>query len=92
MENYSKSVWVMFLAHKNDAFHSFVKFARKVQNERSYRISSIQTNRGGDFKNRNFLEFCDENSFEHNFSSPYMPQQNGVVERKNHSLQEMAKP
>ena len=35
--------------------------------------------------------FCNENGISHNFSSPRTPQQNGVVERKNRTLQEMAR-
>ncbi|KAH0672574.1 hypothetical protein KY284_023661 [Solanum tuberosum] len=36
-------------------------------------------------------EFCDKNGFTQNFSSPRSPQQNGVVERKNLSLQDTAR-
>src|SRR4030066_1139270 len=35
--------------------------------------------------------FCEESGIVHEFSSPRTPQQIGVVERKNRSLQEMAK-
>jgi len=40
---------------------------------------------------RLFAKFCDESGFQHIFSSPYTPEQNGVVERKNKSLQEMTR-
>src|SRR4030043_400679 len=35
--------------------------------------------------------FCEEHGIIHEFSSPRTPQQNGVVERKNRSLQEIAR-
>jgi len=35
--------------------------------------------------------FCEKHGIIHEFSSPRTPQQNGVVERKNRSLQEMAR-
>ncbi|GJX79799.1 retrovirus-related pol polyprotein from transposon TNT 1-94 [Tanacetum coccineum] len=38
-----------------------------------------------------FGEFCNANDITHNFSAPRTPQSNGVVERKNMTLQEMAK-
>ena len=41
--------------------------------------------------NSGFEEFCLENGYFHNFSAPRTPQQNGVVERKNRTLQEMAR-
>jgi transposase InsO family protein len=35
--------------------------------------------------------FLEEEGIKHEFSSPYMPQQNGVVERKNRTLLDMAR-
>ena len=35
------------------------------------------------------LIFCSEHGVEHNFSAPRTPQQNGVVERKNRTLEDM---
>ena len=38
-----------------------------------------------------FTTFCEENGIKHELSCPRTPQQNGVVERKNRTLQEMAR-
>ena len=37
------------------------------------------------------MSYCDMHRIEHNFSTPQTPQQNGVIERKNRTLQEMAR-
>ncbi|RDY03248.1 hypothetical protein CR513_13195, partial [Mucuna pruriens] len=44
-----------------------------------------------EFKNESFQRFCEEHGIPHNFSCPREPQHNGVVERKNKSLQEIAR-
>ena len=44
-----------------------------------------------EFENSHFIDFCSEHSVEHNFSTPRTPQQNGVVERKNITLEDMTR-
>ena len=72
-------------------FHAFKKLAKIIQNKKNLYIASIRSDHGGEFENKDFESFCDENGIEHNFSAPRTPQQNGVVERKNRSLEELAR-
>ena len=44
-----------------------------------------------EFENSHFDNFCNKHGIIHGFSSPKTPQHNGVVERKNITLQEMAR-
>ena len=91
VDDFSRYTWVLFLAHKNDVFHEFSKLCRKIQNEKGFTISCIRSDHGREFENVEFESFCDEQGIEHTFSAPRTPQQNGVVERKNRTLQEMAR-
>ncbi|XP_042953597.1 uncharacterized protein LOC122290115, partial [Carya illinoinensis] len=91
VDDFSRYTWVIFLTHKDEAHNAFTKLCKRIQNEKGYTISSIRSDRGKEFVNKNIETFCDENGFIHNFSAPRTPQQNGVVERKNRSLQEMAR-
>jgi len=52
---------------------------------------SIRSDHGGEFQNEKCEHFCEKHSIKHNFSTPRTPQQNGVVERKNRSLEELAR-
>ncbi|GJS88789.1 zf-CCHC domain-containing protein [Tanacetum coccineum] len=55
-------------------------------------IVSIRTDHGKEFDNEvQFGEFCNANGVTHNFSAPCTPQSNGVIERKNRTLQEMSR-
>ena len=51
----------------------------------------VRSDHRGEFENEPFEIFCEKHGIFHEFSSPRTPQQNGVVERKNRSLQEMAR-
>jgi transposase InsO family protein len=55
------------------------------------RIKKIRSNNGTKFKNSQIEGFLEEEGIKHEFSSPYTPQQNGVVERKNRTLLDMAR-
>ncbi|KAH9767789.1 hypothetical protein KPL71_011399 [Citrus sinensis] len=91
VDDYSRYTWVLFLANKDDAIDAFRIFCKKVQNEKGYTITCIRSDHGGEFENHAFENFCNDFGIEHQFSSPRTPQQNGVVERKNRSIQEMAR-
>ncbi|GJX89572.1 retrovirus-related pol polyprotein from transposon TNT 1-94 [Tanacetum coccineum] len=55
-------------------------------------IVSIRTDHGREFDNEvQFREFCNAKGITHNFLSPRTPQSNGMVERKNRTLQEMSR-
>ncbi|XP_062104243.1 uncharacterized protein LOC133815415 [Humulus lupulus] len=91
VDDFSRFTWVIFLKLKNDVLENLVKFCKSVQNEKGYSITSIRSDHGGEFDNDALELFCDEHGFNHNFSAPRTPQQNGVVERKNRTIQEMAR-
>ena len=62
-----------------------------IQNEKICRISTIKSDHGGEFQNERFDKFCENQGIKHNFSAPRTPQQNGVVERNNRSLEELTR-
>jgi transposase InsO family protein len=64
---------------------------RWAQNEFGLRIKKIRSDNGTKFKNSQIEGFLEEEGIKHEFSSPYTPQQNGVVERKNRTLLDMAR-
>ena len=54
-------------------------------------LINIRSDHGGEFENHGCESFCNEHDYGHNFSIPRTPQQNGIVERKNCTLKEMAR-
>jgi hypothetical protein len=50
----------------------------------------IQSDNGTEFKNYTLNDFLSDEGIRHQYSSPYAPQQNGVAERKNRTLIDMA--
>ncbi|GJT61969.1 retrovirus-related pol polyprotein from transposon TNT 1-94 [Tanacetum coccineum] len=92
VDDYSRYTWTRFLKDKTEAFEQFEIFSKKIQNQLRCTIVSIRTDHGREFDNEvQFGEFCNTNGITHNFSAPRTPQSNGVVERKNRTLQEMSR-
>jgi hypothetical protein len=54
-------------------------------------VKKIRSDNVSKFKNLQVEEYLEEEGIKHEFSAPYTPQQNGVVERKNSTLIDMAR-
>jgi transposase InsO family protein len=82
---------VFFLQDNSETQEVLKKFLRMSQNEFDAKIKKIRSDNGTEFKNTQVEDFLDEEGIKHEFSAPYTPQHNGVIERKNHTLIEMAR-
>src|ERR1044072_3714968 len=91
VDDYSRWTWVKFLRSKDESYSVFISFCTQVQNEKNSKIVRVRSDHGGEFENKDFENLFDANGISHDFSCPRTPQQNGVVERKNRTLQEMAR-
>jgi transposase InsO family protein len=91
VDDYSSFTWVFFLQEKSQTQETQKRFLRQAQNEFGLRIKKIRSDNGMEFKNSQIEGFLEEEGIKHEFSSPYTPQQNGVVERKNRTLLDMAR-
>jgi transposase InsO family protein len=69
---------------KDEPFSHARDMIRRLQNEfPKNAMRAIRSDNGTEFKNTHFETFCVSLGLEHQFFSPYVPQQNGVVECKN---------
>jgi hypothetical protein len=54
-------------------------------------VKKLRSDNGFEFKNLQVEEYLEEEGIKHEFSAPYTPHQNGVVERKNRMLIDMVR-
>jgi hypothetical protein len=57
----------------------------------SSKVKNIRSDNGSKFRNTQVEEFLDEEGIKHELSTPYTPQQNGIIERNNRTLIEAAR-
>jgi transposase InsO family protein len=79
------------LHDKSEIQEVLKKFLKRSQNEFDAKIKKIRSNNGFEFKNTQVEDYLDQEGIKYEFLAPYTPQQNGVAERKNRTLIEMAR-
>jgi len=89
--DFSRFTLVNFIREKSDTFDVFKELCTQLQREKGFGIVRIRSDHGTEFENAKFDEYCLDEGIKHEFSSPITPRQNGVVERKNRTLQESAR-
>jgi hypothetical protein len=55
------------------------------------KLRAFRTDRGGEFNSLEFVTFYEEAGIRRNTTSPYSPQQDGIVEKRNQMVVEMAR-
>ena len=88
---FTRYTWVFFLVDKSDVFATFKTFIKRIHNEFKTTIKKVRSDKGSEFKNTRIDELCNEFGIRHQFSAKYTPQSNGLVERKNTTLIDMAR-
>lgn len=87
----SKYTWLTLLPSKDKVFDAFLNFQNYVTNQFNGKIKVLRSDNGGEYTSHKFKEHLANHGIIHQTSCPYTPQQNGVAERKNRHLMEVAR-
>ena len=90
-DDYSKYTEVYFLKNKCETFTKLQEYINYVKNKFGRYPKVFRSDGGGEFINNKLQTFLKSIGVIHQTSAPYTPQQNGVAERKNRTVIEMAK-
>ena len=91
VDDYSHYTWVHIVTYKHEVQESFKRFSSSASTNFGVKIKHIRSDNGTEFKNTSLDYYLDTLGITHEFSAPYTPQQNGIMERKNRTLIEMAR-
>ncbi|KAI3776071.1 hypothetical protein L1987_45832 [Smallanthus sonchifolius] len=90
-DDFSRFSWVKFLSSKAETTELVQYLILGLENLFNLKVKRIRSDNGSEFKNSKMGLFCLQKGIHHEFNAPYVPQQNGVAERKNRTLVETAR-
>lgn len=88
VDDYSHKVWVYFLKTKDEAFSKFIEWLALVENQSGKTLKALRTDKGLEYCNKTFDDFCKSKEILRHKTCMYIPQQNGVAERLNRTILE----
>lgn len=91
IDDFTRMTWVYFMKQKSEVFSISKKFQMYVERQSGFLIKVLRSDRGGEYNSNEFNKFCEDIGVDRQVTVGYTPQQNGVAERKNISIEEMAK-
>ncbi|CAI5993142.1 unnamed protein product [Closterium sp. NIES-64] len=92
VDDHTRAVWVYPLKTKGEVAAAVLKeWMPRAQRESGHKVKVIRTDNGGEFIGAVFEAVLKKKGIQHQLTVPYNPQQNGVAERFNRTLQEGAR-
>ena len=80
IDDFSRKTWIYFMKNKDElVFSKFKEFKALIENHTENKIKTFRLDNGGKFTSNEFTELCKDSGIKRKLSTPYNPQQNGVV-------------
>nr|GEV70219.1 putative ribonuclease H-like domain-containing protein [Tanacetum cinerariifolium] len=91
VDDYSRYTWVYFLRTKDEIPEVIKNFLKKIYVRLQAPVIVVRTDNETELKNHSLKEYFDSVGITHETSAAKIPQQNGIVERRNRTLVEAAR-
>lgn len=91
IDDYSRYCEVYFLKKKSEVFDAFKKYKNSAELLTGTKIKHLQSDNGTEYINKDFNKYLEQAGIKRRLTAPHTPQQNGIAERKNRTLIEMAR-
>ncbi|CAG9787134.1 unnamed protein product [Diatraea saccharalis] len=91
VDDCTRKMFIYFLKSKTDVLDRFKMFVNEGETYSGKKIKIVRTDNGKEFVNAEFNAYLKSKGIKHQLSVPYTPQQNGVAERANRTVVEMAR-
>ncbi|XP_021815963.1 uncharacterized protein LOC110758410 [Prunus avium] len=91
IDDCTRLTWVYLMKNKHDVASILPNFCAIVSTQFHAHVKVFRTDNGGEYVNHTLNQFFRDHGIIHQTTTPFTHQQNGVSERKNHQLLEVAR-
>lgn len=91
IDEFTRMIWLYVIKQKSEALEVFKKFKAVAETQSGQKLKILRTDGGGEYTSKAFEEFCEAQGVVHEVTPPYTPQHNGLAERRNRTLLDMAR-
>ena len=88
IDDKSRYTWTYVLKQKSQLFSKFGEWKSMVERLSGRKLMTLRSDNGGEYTSTEFDAYCKTEGVRHEFTVPRTPEQNGVAERMNRTLQE----
>lgn len=90
-DDFTRFVTVYMMKRKSEALEKFKEYVNLVEKQTGHKVKRLRCDNGGEYTSKAFVDYCKSNGIQRELTVPYSPQQNGIAERLNRTLMEMAR-
>jgi len=91
IDDYSRYTETTMLRQQSDVLTAFKNFKKRVEKETGCAIKRLRTDNAKEYTSKEFKKFLEDEGIARQLTVKYTSQQNGVAERANRTLVEMAR-
>ena len=86
VDDNSRKVFVMPIKRKPNVLDEFIRFKKLAENQCNAKIKILLTDNGTEYTNKKFEQYLADCGIQHQKTTPYTPEQNGVAELINRTI------
>ena len=90
-DDYSRYGYIYLMRQKSETFTKFREYKAEAEKQLGLHIKELRSDRGGEYLSGEFKSYLTQEGIVSQLSAPGTPQQNGVAERRNRTLQDMVR-
>jgi len=91
VDDMSRKTWAVPMRTKDEVLEKFKQFKTLVEKQSGCQVHILRSDNGGEYVSAAMQQYLSECGIQHQRSAPYTPQQDGVAERCNRTVVEMAR-